>query len=183
MSRNSTIDRKYMNRLTIKNDFVASTDNLLNMLSSITEQNFNKKPIHGGWTAGMTVEHLIKVEYSTLKLFSGPVEQTERDPEQKIQKMKNRLLDFNTAMTAFGSIIPDDEPKDKSKALGKIQDIRQKLTGLIEIQDLAEMIIGFEHPLFGFLTRVEWIYFNIYHSRRHINQVERIMASIEQETN
>ena len=168
-----------MNKERVKDDLVESTKSLMNILSSVSQEKFNKKPEEGGWTVGMTVEHLIKVEYGTLKLFSGPVEKSGRNPKQKIEKIQERLLDFDTAMTAYGPIIPDEKPKDKSKALGKIQDIRQKLTGLIEIVDLEEMVTGFEHPLFGYLTRVEWIYFNIYHSRRHINKIERVISSIK----
>lgn len=169
-----------MNRDCVKRDFIESTKNLLEILSDIPEGNFNKKPELGGWTVGMTAEHLIKVEFGILKLFSGSVDSTDRNPEQKIEEIEKRFLDFETSMTAYGPIVPDKEPKDKTKVLGKLQDIRQKLTGLIEIQNLAETIKGFEHPLFGYLTRVEWIYFNIYHSKRHINQMERIISSIEE---
>ncbi len=169
-----------MNRDCVKRDFIESTKNLLEILSDIPEGNFNKKPELGGWTVGMTAEHLIKVEFGILKLFSGSVDSTDRNPEQKIEEIEKRFLDFETSMTAYGPIVPDKEPKDKTKVLEKIQDIRQKLTGLIEIQNLAETIKGFEHPLFGYLTRVEWIYFNIYHSKRHINQMERIISSIEE---
>lgn len=169
-----------MNRARVKKDFIESTRNLLEILSNIPERNFNKKPESGGWTVGMAAEHLIKVEYGTLKLFSGSVDSTDRNPEQKVEEIEKRFLDFETSMTAYGPIVPDKEPKDKTKVLEKLQDIRQKLTGLIEIQNLAETINGFEHPLFGYLTRVEWIYFNIYHSKRHSNQMERISSSIEE---
>lgn len=171
-----------MNKKQVKNDFVESSENLLNILSPVPDKNFNKKPGEDGWTVGMAAEHLIKVESGTLKLFSGPVGPAERDPEEKILTIKGRLLDYNTAMTAYGPIVPNDKIKDKTKALVKMQDIRQKLTGLIEIQNLEELITGFEHPLFGFLTRIEWIYFNIYHSKRHVRQIENILDSIEQGT-
>lgn len=84
-------------------------------------------------------------------------------------------------MTAYGPTVPDEKPKDKSKTIEKFQDIRQKLTGWIEIQNLAGTITGFEHPLFGSLTRIEWVYFNIYLSRRHIRQISKILKSFESE--
>lgn len=167
-----------MNKSSVKADLVDSTDKLLRILSGVSDSNFNIKPVEEGWSVGQTTEHLIKVEYGTLKLFAGPVHPTDRDPEQKIQEIKERFLNFEKRMTAFGPIIPDAIPKDKSKALVKLQDIRQQLTGLIDIRDLTKTVTGFEHPLFGYLTLIEWIYFNIYHSRRHVRQIQEIVNSI-----
>ena len=169
-----------MNKTRIKNDLVESTSNLLDILFSVSEAHFNTSTPKGGWSIGMIAEHLIKVESGTLNLFSGPVERTGRDPSSKIESIRDRLLDFDSSMTAYGPIVPDEKPKDKTKALEKMQDIRQKLKGLIEIQDMTETITGFEHPLFGYLTHVEWIYFNIFHSRRHVNQMKQTLASIRQ---
>ncbi len=167
-----------MNKSRVKSDFIESTRSLLNILSGVQDNSFNEEPGGDRWTVGMTAEHLIKVESGTLKLFSGPADTTERDPAQKIKEIKERLLNYETGMTAYGPIVPDEKPKEKTKVLEKIQDIRQQLTGLIDIQDLSKTITGFEHPLFGYLTRIEWIYFNIYHSRRHAHRIIEINKSL-----
>lgn len=158
----------------VKKDLRTSTNSLLDVLSVIPKEIFNEHPYRGGWTVGKVGEHLIKVETGTVRLFTGPSKASERDAGEKIEHIRSRMMDFETKMTAYGPIIPNDEQKDKTKVLEKLQDIRQQLLGFIDIQDLTKMITGFEHPIFGPLTRVEWIYFNIYHSRRHVKQIEKI---------
>lgn len=163
-----------MKKSVVKKDLNHSTSHMLDVLSNIPEDDFNKIPVQGKWSVGKVAEHLIKVETGTVRLFSGSSKASERDYEKNIQLIRDRMMDFETKMKAFGPILPDNDPKDQSKVLEKLQDIRQKTAGFIEIQDLTEIVTGFEHPIFGLLTRVEWIYFNIYHSRRHIKQIEKI---------
>lgn len=163
-----------MNKLETKKDLDESTKKLLDLLYEVPEPIFNAVPGEGGWTIGQVTEHLIKVETGTVRLFSGPVKEAGRDPREKIDEIKNKFLNFDNKLKAIGPIVPSDSPKDKTKALEKIQDIRQKLTSLIEIQDMTALVTGFEHWLFGPLTRVEWVYFNIYHSRRHGHQIKTI---------
>lgn len=163
-----------MNKNLVKKDLKQSTSSLLDVLSRIPEEIFNTQPSQEGWSVGKVGEHLIKVETGTVRMFTGSAEASDRDPEQKIETIKDRMMNFETKMMAYGPIIPNDEPKEKTKVLEKLQDIRQQLLGFVDIQDLTETITAFEHPIFGSLTRIEWIYFNIYHSRRHVKQIEKI---------
>lgn len=158
----------------VRSDLKESTRELLQSISRFPENEFNTPPDDGGWTAGQVAEHLIKVETGTVRLFTGGFEACDRNPEQKIERIKERMLDFESPMTASGPIVPDDQPKDKEQVLEKLQDLRQRLTGMIELHDLSEMIAGFVHPVFGSLTAIEWIYFNIYHSKRHLHQIRAI---------
>jgi uncharacterized damage-inducible protein DinB len=163
----------------VRSDFKQSTRQLLNTISNFPEEYFNTQPEEGKWTAGQIAEHLIKVETGTVRLFTGDTEACDRDPKEKIATVKERMLNYDSKMNADGPIIPDDNPKGKDRVLEKLQDIRQRLISMVEIEDLTELVSGFDHPLFGPMTRVEWIYFNIYHGRRHLHQIqdlERILS-------
>lgn len=168
-----------MKKSEVHSDFKQSTRQLLNTISNFPEEYFNTQPEEGKWTAGQIAEHLIKVETGTLRLFTGDTVACDRDPEEKISTVKKRMLNYNSKMKAYGPIIPDGNPKGKDRVLEKLQDIRQRLIGLVEIKDLTELVKGFEHPFFGFMTRVEWIYFNICHSRRHLQQIEQLAHQFE----
>ena len=168
-----------MDKDLVKTDLKQSTHNLLDVLSNTSEKAFNKKSKQEGWSVGEVGEHLIKVETGTVRLFTGSAKSSDREPEEKILTIKDRMMDFENKMKAYGPIIPDDTTKNKTKVLEKLQDIRQQLAGFIEIQDLTETITDFEHPIFGSLTRIEWIYFNIYHSKRHTKQIERIQWELK----
>lgn len=170
-----------MEKHQIKTDLKQSSRDLLKLLDNVSEEQFNANSRNGGWTIGQVAEHLIKVETSTVRLFSGTATISDRDPEEKIAWIKKRFLDYKTKMNAFGPIIPSEGAKDKKRSLEKIQDLRQKLAGLIDLQDMTEVIADFAHPLFGPLTRVEWIYFNIYHSTRHSEQIKRILKALTED--
>jgi len=159
-------------------DLNKSTKELLTLLSEFPEGQFNTKPDKDAWSAGQVAEHLIKVETGTVRLFTGETVPTERDPEQKIETIEKEFLNFEKKFTAFGPIRPDDQPKQKEKVLEKLQDLRQRLAGLVELHDLTVTCKGFEHGLFGYLTRVEWIYFTIIHSRRHAGQIRRVQSRL-----
>lgn len=158
----------------ILEDLNESTKELLSVIGKFPEERFNTRPSEEAWSAGQVAEHLIKVETGTIRLFSGPTEPADRDPEQKIRRIEEEFLNFDKKFRAGGPILPDDKPKDKKSVLDKLQDIRQRLASVVDLHDLTEICSGFEHRLFGTLTRVEWIYFNIIHTRRHLEQVKNI---------
>lgn len=164
----------------VRNDLKESTRELLRTISKFPEEHFNIVPPDGGWSAGQVAEHLIKVETGVVRLFAGDTEPCERNPEKKIDVIKERSLNFETKINAVSSTVPDDKPKDKEVVLDKLQDIRQRLIGMIELHDLSEKITGLAHPVFGSLTRIEWIYFNIYHAKRHLQQIKVISEQVSQ---
>ena len=163
----------------ILNDLNDSTKKLLAGIEKFPEGRFNDKPNGDAWSAGQVGEHLIKVETGTVRLFTGSTEPADRDPEEKIERIEEEFLNFEKKFTAFGPILPDEKPKDQQKVVNKLQDIRQRLASLVDLHDLSALCTGFEHGLFGYLTRVEWIYFTIIHSRRHLEQVRRIKRDID----
>ena len=170
-----------MNTFQLREELKEATNQLLDAIDGVSEEKLNTQPSGGGWTIGQVAEHLIKVETATIRLFTGDVRNCDRDPEKNIPAIKSRFLDFDNKMKAFGPIVPDDEPKEKQKVLSKLQDLRQRLISMIEIEDLTKLVTGFEHPLFGILTKVEWLSFHIYHSRRHTKQIQKIASDLATE--
>lgn len=162
-----------VDRESLLNEFKVATEELLQALQRIDEDQFNTCLSPDQWSAGQVAEHLIKVETGTVRLFKGESAEGKRDADGKVGEIAEKLLNYEKSFNAFGAILPDEEPKNKDRALNKLQDIRQRLASYIELQDLTELL-DFQHPLFGRLTRLEWIYFTIYHGRRHTHQINRI---------
>lgn len=160
-----------MKKSEVRSDLKESTNQLLNSLSDFPDELFTSKVQEDKWSVGQIADHLKKVETSVLNLFTGSTRPADRAPDIKIADLKKRFLDYSTKMKAYGPIIPEQNPPKKQDALAYLQDIRQRLTGMVEIEDLTELLTGFEHPVFGYMTRLEWIYFVVYHSRRHIAQI------------
>lgn len=161
-----------ISRARISDDLRASTAALLKELDDFPDSGFNMKPAADRWSAGEVAEHLVKMETAILRLLTGPVSDTKRDPAEKIEQIEKEFLDFEKKFTAYGPIVPDATPKDKERTIQQLRDIRRQLAGTIDRYELTETCTGFEHGLFGRLTRVEWVYFTIIHSRRHRKQLQ-----------
>lgn len=162
----------------IRKDFTQSTQKLLSVLNDFPEAQFNAKPSAKKWSAGQVAEHLIKSEIGCVRYFTDNPKPAERDPEEKIELLKETFLNFNSKLKAGGPILPDDQPKDKHKVIDKLQDMRQRLTSMIEIEDLTQIVTKFDHPMAGPLTRIEWLYFHIYHSKRHGEQIKNLKSEL-----
>lgn len=80
-------------------------------------------------------------------------------------------------LQAFGVVLPTESDKDKSDLLEKFKASRAQVIELIKVQDLDEICTRFEHPLFGFMTRREWIHFNMVHTNRHIDQIKELVVN------
>lgn len=167
-----------MKKSEVRNDLKKSTRSLLRIISNFPVAHFHSQPEEGGRSVSQIADHLIKTETSILRLLTGSTNPSDRRAERKVAEIKSRLLDFDSKMKAFGPIVPDDKPKDKAVVVEALQDIRQRLTSLIEVEDLTRLVTGFKHPIFGAMTRLEWIYFAIFHSKRHAHQIEQITGKI-----
>lgn len=162
----------------VRQDLTASTQQLLKTLQDFPEAEFNTSPGEGQWSAGQVAEHLLKTEVSTLRMLTQQASPADRDPEHKIDNIREQFLNFKKMFNAFGPIVPDESAKNKQKMIDRLQDNRQRLASLIALEDLTGLVTAFEHPLFGPLTRIEWLYFQIYHSQRHCHQIENIADRI-----
>lgn len=165
--------------MSLVEEYQSNTESFIKFIENISDDIFNKKPDNKTWSAAENVEHIIRSEFGTARLFNAS---TEKDPsrntEKKIQKIKSQFRDRTKKLQAFGVVLPTDSDKDKNELLEKFKTSRAQVTELIKIQDLDEICTRFEHPLFGFMTRREWIHFNMVHTNRHKDQIEDLLVSL-----
>jgi hypothetical protein len=152
----------------------STTKELLEVLSSFTEEQFNTVPYAGSWTAGQVAEHLYKSESGVPKVLLGATRPTERQPDEKVEIIKSVFLNFNTRLQAPDFIIPSNETKEKETLIHDLKNASEEVTKLAGTLDLSETCTSFPFPQLGELTRLEWICFVICHSRRHILQLRKI---------
>jgi hypothetical protein len=161
--------------------FDENTQALLEMISSFDQEEFNTVPFEGSWTPGQVVEHLMKSESGVAEMLATSVEATERNPGEKIGEIKDTFLDFTIKFQSPKFIIPDNEPKDKRILFKAMKHNREKIQKAIKSMDMSQTCLSFELPVMGFLTRLEWIHFLMYHSQRHIHQLKNIYKVLHDE--
>ncbi|MEZ0004717.1 hypothetical protein ABH942_000060 [Flavobacterium sp. 28YEA47A] len=153
-------------------------DGLEKLLLSIDNSLWDKNPAENSWSVGQTMEHILKANSGLKNLLPENVSETDRPIDEKVPIIKSVFLDFSTKLDAPGFIIPTETIHDKQQQLDKVKALKNDTLQLIDSLDLSKTCMGFELPVFGHLTRLEWINFSLYHAQRHTEQVKRIISAI-----
>jgi hypothetical protein len=169
----------------MKATLLQETDNtaraLQATLSSFPQEQVNIIPFPGSWTVGQVGEHLLLSATGVLETINGAVEPTKRDPAEKAGPIKKLFLDFGIKMTSPDFVEPSGEPKNKEALLYSLDKAMSGIRVVAESEDLTATCMSFEFPMFGHLTRLEWITFILAHVQRHVHQLNTIAGALAQD--
>ncbi|HEY3249903.1 MAG TPA: DinB family protein [Ignavibacteria bacterium] len=163
----------------VLNDLEKTAEELLHTFSSFNKELINQVPFERSWTAGQVGEHLLKS--NVMGVLFGKVKKTERNPAEKIEPISDVFLNFNFKMTNPDFNTPTQTEHNRENVLSSLQKMEQKIIEASKTLDLSETCLDFELPGFGELTRLEWIYFSIFHTQRHTHQLKNIFQKINQQ--
>lgn len=163
-----------MDKNTLLSELDASSQQLLQHLSFFSADDFNQKLSDLEWSAAQIAEHLLLLEMVAIKVIAGKTIPTNRPPDQKCGVIKGSMEDMGTKYKAPEVIWPSSEPKDPQTMIAQFQVQRDQLKKMIAATDITEACMSFKHTSLGTLTRLEWVYFAIYHTQRHLQQMLRL---------
>ena len=166
----------------MSNEIQAKIDNtmaeLIQVFSSIDQEQINIIPFEGSWTAAQLAQHMIMSNSGFAEMINGPVKETQRKPGELVEKIKSDFLDFTTKMKSPDFIKPPMAHYKKEDLLNSLKNIKQSIHHAIETVDLTKTCLAFELPGYGFLTRLEAANFVLYHTQRHIHQLKKISRKL-----
>lgn len=151
---------------------------LVAVLSSINDEKFNTIPFTDSWTAAQVSEHILKAV--GVGVLYGKTKPTERKPDEKVAETAALFLNMDIKMKSPDFILPSGIPQNKQDILSKVDDTFSKLGEAAKALDLSLTCLAFEVPGFGDFTRLEFVWFYIVHTQRHINQLKNIAAALAQ---
>lgn len=152
-----------------------NTAELAELVTQFPEAGFNQKPDENSWSAAEVVEHLFRSEFGTSRLLTGKTKAVpDRDSDEMLSKIKDVVANRKAKLKASGPILPTGKEKSKDELIGKFHQNREKVKQVMMGLDLEELCLAYEHPIFGHLTRREWLEFNIMHTQRHMAQIVEI---------
>ena len=167
----------------MKNDLVnelfSTKTLLLEALDRFNDQNFNSIPVTGGWTGGQVAEHVLLSASGIADAVNGPVKPADRDPEQHIKLLGDIFLNFDMKLKSPDFILPSDTPKDKKVIIQQLEEIFDRIIQVAGPDDLDVICTTFEMPTLGLLSKKEFIWFTIVHTKRHIHQLNNILDHIK----
>jgi hypothetical protein len=151
---------------------------IINILASFTDEQFNTQPSYGGWTAGQVAEHLL-LSGGVVETISGNTTPTTHRPaDEHLTMIAGIFLDFNTKLQSPDFIIPSGGYHDKADHINKTKLVWEKIGEGVRRLDLSVTCLDFEMPTVGHLTRLEWLWFYVWHSQRHLRQINNIRAAV-----
>jgi hypothetical protein len=158
---------------------------LIQIISSFEDEEINTVPsflparqVKGSWTAGQLARHLIISGSNFVELLNGPAIETHRKPDELVEGIRTRFLDFTIKMSSPDFVVPENINFKKVYLLNSLEKIKKEIKKAIVNLDLSKTCTAFEIPVLGFLTRLEAIYFVIYHSQRHIHQLKNLYKNL-----
>ena len=162
----------------IAGDLRENTDNLFRFQDSVDEHIFDNKPSDNEWSVKDCCEHIIIIEKALTYIFQGNIEKTTKDPERKIELIRNVFQDFEKKYPAPEPFRPAGAVQNKAEVKEKFSKTRNELLRIGDKMNWIDVCLDFRHAGFGVMTRVEWIYFCIYHTERHLNHRRSVVERV-----
>lgn len=150
----------------------------LDTLASFSDEQFNTQPAYGGWTAGQVAQHMILSGGVAQVITGKTAPTTDGQSDAHCPMIAGIFLDFSTKLQSPDFIIPAGGYHDKQDHLDKLGVIWDKIGEDIARLDLSFTCLDFEFPTVGPLTRLEWLWFYVWHTQRHLRQVNNIHAAV-----
>jgi len=147
---------------------------MIKTLSLFTEEEINSIPFEGSWTPGQVAQHVILSDSGFASLLSGPVTDTDRQPDQHVEQLKAIFLNFDIKMKSPDFILPPAINYKKEELLANLEQIKNQLNQFDQTSDMTKTCTGMELPVMGYLTRIEATTFIIVHTKRHVHQLGNI---------
>lgn len=151
----------------------ASTD-LINIIDSLSDEQLNKIPFEGSWTAGQLGDHVYKF-YSVGQVLNGTAKDTERDPREKIPMLKETFLNFELKMKSPDFIVPVETFINGEDLVNSLKQKAEEVKNLVQTKDLTKTFVDFSVPGEVPFTGFEWLYFILFHTQRHLDQLKNIV--------
>jgi len=163
----------------LKTQLDNNTSLFLDILDTIPTDKLMVRNQHTQWTIMESAEHVLMIEQSVSETLQGktaPVQ--DRLPDSKVKQISELFMDFSKRLFVTKPIASKTVYKDMASYSADFRATRELIKGALEHHPEQECK-AFEHNLFGFLTKIEWIYYLIYHTERHLHQISRIEDNLE----
>lgn len=146
------------------------------ILHYFNEEELNFLPGNDGWSPAQVADHVTKSNNSINKALQLTGTAINRAPDEGVAALKKIFLDFSTQLQSPDFILPSKVSYQKDDLITLLKNSAQKIIKAGNEQDLAGMI---NHPAFGDITKLEILHFVLYHTQRHINQLEKLKVIIK----
>lgn len=158
-----------------KEELAEITQRFINGILQFSHEQFNAAPRTGNWTAAQVAQHIYLSDLLLLDCLEQANEQTFSDPEEQVEKIKSTFLDFTISFQTADVIAPEPGSYAPETLAALLRNTRTQMQRIIDTSDLS--VTG-NTPGLGAITRMEMIAFVVYHTHRHLHQLQNLQERI-----
>lgn len=149
-----------------------SEDEFISQLSEVPLE-MHHAAHESGWTILSIVEHIISSEKLFIKIIQREYEMENESTFMKGQAYLERALVTlrHRKVKAPEYLEPKNNIMDADAALNQFKSQREEFNSWLENHTNSNWKQLFPHPFFGNLTRADWLYVLLYHTKRHLLQI------------
>ncbi len=104
-----------------------------------------------------------------------PGKPADREPTKRVIELKQVFLDVTKKLPSPQIIVPEQKNYNKLALIKELQDRLKKLKEVTAMADVSEIAEGLP---FGEITKTEILHFLVYHSQRHLYQMNKISTAL-----
>ena len=150
-------------------------EELLHLVSLTNESLINKIPFKDSWTVAQLATHITKSNYGMAKTLKMQGIAATRDPAAGVPKMKKIFLDFEAKYQSPEFILPEVKVYSKEAVMNDFGNSVEQLKEARKNVELSELL---NVQIFGEVTKLELLYFVLYHTQRHVRQLNNILKKL-----
>jgi hypothetical protein len=148
---------------------------LLQLVHAVDVDIFNAVPFANSWTAGQVIVHVIKSNLAIAKALKLEGKTMDRDPDERVNELKDLFLDFTIKFQSPDFILPPEMNYNKEEI---VRDFLQSIGQLKEGSNDVNLAEAITHEAFGEITKLELLYFVLFHTQRHMHQLQNILTHL-----
>lgn len=149
---------------------------LLKLVSSTNGELTNAVPYNDSWTVAQLATHVTKSNSAIAQGMEMEGKAAEREPDAGEPGIRKMFLDFDAKYKSPEFIVPEKKNYDHDEVIKVLKSSIDQLKALRSKADLVEII---DLPIFGQVTKLELLYFVLYHTQRHIHQLNKMLAALK----
>ena len=150
-----------------------TSSKLITSVDAVDVHTFNSVPFANSWTAAQVMVHVIKSNLTIAKALKLEGKIIEREPDERVDELKELFLDFTIKFQSPEFILPPESWYNKEQLENDFLQSMDQLEEEALQMNLSEAI---SHEAFGEITKLELLYFVLFHTQRHIHQLQDIIT-------
>lgn len=147
-----------------------------NLVSSADEKHINVTPFEDSWTIAQLATHVKKSNNGIIQALQMEGKHCERNAGERTEELKKIFLDFDAKYQSPEFIVPE---KKEYKKEAVVEQLKNSIEQLKRLRTKAELSETINLPAFGEITKLEILYFVLYHTQRHLHQLKNILSIID----